>query len=63
MEEMLKKTLAEKALIEHLRKVGIKGYYVDEVDEGLYYRFLDMQGKWHEFINLSTFGRKKLKID
>ncbi len=63
MDEMLKKILEEKALVEHLRKTGIKGYYIDVVPEGLLYRFVDMNGKWHEFRNLSTNGRKKLRID
>lgn len=63
MDEMLKKILEEKQLVEHLRQVGIKGYYIDRVTEGTLYRFVDMNGKWHEFINLSTNGRKKLRID
>lgn len=63
MEDFLKKTLEEKELVEHLRKVGIKGYFVNETKKGLHYRFLDMVGRWHEFDNLSTNGRKKLRID
>lgn len=63
MDDMLKKILAEKELVKTLKEEGIKGYYIDVVPDGLLYRFVDMKGKWYNFTNLSSTGRKQLKID
>lgn len=63
MDDVLEKIIKERELVEHLRKVGIDGYSIHVIKGGYLYKFLDKNGQWFEFVNLSENGQKKLRIN
>lgn len=63
MDDILKRIINERELVFHLKQVGIKGYSIEKIQGGYLYRFLDKEGEWHEFVNLSTKSQKQLHLD